>query len=719
MDREHTPERLVYQSLPHGNFIRCLVLEAGQSAEPLRCRLETWNLDDVRGPGNIFGPHYYAISYVWGTNAKDKVILCNDKTTYITRNLFEALHRIRERFGQKVLWADSLCINQDDEEEKSHQVALMGQIYARASRVLIHLADGDDGHAGKAGSLIRERDAYVRQNLGLLAGIRSIWYGFPQLSTEERRNIINDERWKSFNRLLSQPWFNRGWVVQEAALGQSTDILWGGETIAWDQLIRCAAWVAFRCIEVEEEYMGARSNIHCHIQLHLERYVKEAAVYRYLTDQLDIAAILNLARETDMTNLKDRIFAFLSLGVFSHRGDGGIYKERPKMRVTYLSLLSLAPLPVILVFIATNWSRTSAPKAWSVATGLMSSALGFLCITYPGGVVPLFLPFLLVLRAFRYALFATTSKTYADLGPGRLMQPDYGKSKEEVYTAFARQRILHGDIRILHFAQETSSKGGGTRNALPSWVPRWDLRGDDIYQVPNPWQGRPLSPSQGFDGSLTRECDGTKLTLTGVVFDRVRAGTSFLKPKPELSTLAELLTTVHRMNVGNAYPPEQRLAVMIDCLCAASIPFDGDFAAWADERQALVKLLQSCDNVSLPRACEEKFPMLHKVLKRNEGGSPFFTDHGFFGMGYCQVAEGDVCAIVFGCGLHFILRPTVNPPAGEQPHYSIVGSASIVDSQEDVAISGQKRPLAQIIGRENGSKDWVKWDLREQEILIL
>ncbi|KAF4920321.1 Heterokaryon incompatibility protein 6, OR allele [Colletotrichum viniferum] len=668
----------------------------------------------------MFGPYYYAISYVWGTNVKNKAILCNNKTTYITPNLFEALHRIRQHVGrQVVLWADSLCINQDDEEEKSHQVALMGQIYARASEVLIHLADGDDDHAWEAASLIRERDAYVRQNLSLLAGIRSLWYGFPRLSTEERDNITNDERWKSFNRLLSQPWFNRGWVVQEAALGQTTVILWGEIIIAWEQLIRCAAWVAFRCIEVEEEYMGDRSNIHCHIRLHLERYAKEAAVYRCLTDQLDIAAILNLARETDMTNPKDTIFAFLSLGVFSHKGDGGIYKERPKMRFTYLSLLWLAPLPVILVFIARNWSRNSAPKAWSIARGLMSIALGFLCTTYPGGVMPLFRPFVLVLRTFRYAFFATTSKTYAGLGPGRLMKPDYGKSKEEVYTDFARQRILHGDIRILHFAQETSSEGRETQNALPSWVPRWDLRGDDVYQVPNPWQGRPLSPSQGFDGSLTRKCDGTKLTLTGVVFDCVRAGAGFLKPKPELSTLAELLTTVHRMNVGNAYPPEQRLAVMIDCLCAAGIPFDGDFTAWADERQALVKLLQSCDNVSLPRACEEKFPMLHKVLKRNEGGSPFFTDRGFFGMGYCQVAEGDVCAIVFGCGLHLILRPIVNPPAGEQPHYSIVGSASIVDSQEDVAISGQTRQLDRFIGREKGSKDWVKWNLREQEILIL
>ncbi|KAF5497113.1 Heterokaryon incompatibility protein 6, OR allele [Colletotrichum siamense] len=292
----------------------------------------------------MFGPNYYAISYVWGPNVKDKAILCNEKTTYITPKLFEALHQIREHVGQQIiLWTDSLCINQDNEEEKSHQVALMSQIYARASRVLVHLAGGDDGRASKAGSLIRERDAYVRQNLSLLAGIRSLWYDFPQLSTEERDNITHDERWESFNQMLSQPWFNRGWVVQEAALGQSTDVLWGGEIIAWDQLIRCAAWVCFRCIDVEEEYMRDRSSIHFHIKLHLERYAKEAAVYRYLTDGLDIAAILNLARETDMTNPKDRIFAFLSLGVFSHKGDGGIYEERPKMRVTYLSLLWLAP----------------------------------------------------------------------------------------------------------------------------------------------------------------------------------------------------------------------------------------------------------------------------------------------------------------------------------------------------------------------------------------
>jgi hypothetical protein len=43
----------------------------------------------------------------------------------------------------RLLWVDYLCINQEDIEERGHQVSLMDRIYQSASRVLISLGGAD------------------------------------------------------------------------------------------------------------------------------------------------------------------------------------------------------------------------------------------------------------------------------------------------------------------------------------------------------------------------------------------------------------------------------------------------------------------------------------------------------------------------------------------------------------------------------------------------
>ena len=42
------------------------------------------------------------------------------------------------------LWVDAICINQNDLEERSSQVALMGTIYSRAMDTIVWLGKPDD-----------------------------------------------------------------------------------------------------------------------------------------------------------------------------------------------------------------------------------------------------------------------------------------------------------------------------------------------------------------------------------------------------------------------------------------------------------------------------------------------------------------------------------------------------------------------------------------------
>lgn len=140
-------------------------IEIGTQSSFLGFTLENFTLDD--------SPEYHALSYTWGealhstiehrkdeepssssqrsvkvplTNldtSEDGVpgsMLLNGKSYMITQNLEDALEQLATSglVGEWV-WIDAICIDQDNLEEKGVQVALMGDIYSKASDVIVWL----------------------------------------------------------------------------------------------------------------------------------------------------------------------------------------------------------------------------------------------------------------------------------------------------------------------------------------------------------------------------------------------------------------------------------------------------------------------------------------------------------------------------------------------------------------------------------------------------
>lgn len=292
----------VYDTLPSRRSARYIFLQpANKHDDPLACTLHTAHLDAF--------PHFEAISHVWGTPVKNRSITCNGKVVRITPNLFDALLQVRSTDKPRTLWVDSICINQANPKEQAHQVSLMNHIYKQSNCTLICLGVSDNVHAHIVADLVAEIDHMI-QTVYARASFDWTPNGFP--FPEEGEPLLLHKGWQSFGVLLQQPWFKRGWVVQETTLSQRAVVLWATTKIDWLKVVQAYIWRIRRGLKVPNIQFRLSD---LHLQGFYIRTRREAITLRPKgsLEPLTLLEILDCARWLCVTDPKDRIYAFLSL----------------------------------------------------------------------------------------------------------------------------------------------------------------------------------------------------------------------------------------------------------------------------------------------------------------------------------------------------------------------------------------------------------------------
>lgn len=208
-------------------------------------------------------PLYEALSYVWGSNENPQYIQVANKlrdasrkscpgSDYhgtarlpVTQNLAVALRHLRLLDKPRVMWIDAICINQQDNVEKGLQVAKMGDIYSKASRVVVWLGPAqDDSH------LAIEVMSYLGSQ------IEVNWHddamrsapGASDLTLSDRRVFlpVKGELWRPIFDLLSRPWFDRLWVRQEIYLATSAVVFCGDKEVPWSYFRGALYCISFK-----------------------------------------------------------------------------------------------------------------------------------------------------------------------------------------------------------------------------------------------------------------------------------------------------------------------------------------------------------------------------------------------------------------------------------------------------------------------------------------
>jgi hypothetical protein len=137
---------------------------------------------------------YTCLSYVWGDEHCGEWTVLDDRRFWIRKNLWDFLREASKmpHIQCNWLWIDALCIDQNNNAERTHQVHQMGRIYSGAARVIAWLGPN-------------ERIAEYLESL-------LKW----SESTSGAISFRDCEYW------------NRAWITQEVALAQRLTIMAGG-----------------------------------------------------------------------------------------------------------------------------------------------------------------------------------------------------------------------------------------------------------------------------------------------------------------------------------------------------------------------------------------------------------------------------------------------------------------------------------------------------------
>lgn len=584
---------------------------------------------------------FTALSYVWG-DAKDTLpITLNNQVIQVTRNLATALKHIehdRCRWGIRVFWIDALCINQEDNLEKSHQVQMMGDIYGRASRVLSWL--------GQATRLtvpafrwirswvnlltVRYENAYPDRNFGQdlhvvsrsesnqIRTIHGAIYRtiLPEIERlQQHLHLLDDCR-----RMCNNTYWQRVWILQEISNFPSVRPYLG-------------------CYSINFLYM----NLFCVIN----NAIWSCCVANLATG-LNPQPTGHLSSYINSLGLTDDSKLWLSFQMVALAAWGATLYQIIGGTITCQDIESTS-----------GFQRFESAEPRD--SGFQS--------TKPEDRV--------------FALLGLASDA-----PLLGLTPDYTRGVREIYTetAYAILRV-RGDLALFSYCRIPNPV-----QRLPSWVPDWSMS-----LATRPFTSfidhfRYLSGlSEEANLNQTRatpRIKGSALILAGVVVDTVHATLEdqqlVYEPQPNYENarrVQEFMISAVDFIERHISHPTRSLAQktnILEALYGIALP-NGMFLPQLFEEGAgygfwefVRDLLVFRDTtLFIDRVPDDVFPVLCRVQSTlHLGRRVFATQRGFIGLGPDYVQEGDMVVILHGGEIPFVLRPVKD---GRPGHYELLG----------------------------------------------
>jgi hypothetical protein len=263
----------------NGPSIRLLKLLEGNLGDDIQCELiDGWIEESIP---------YDALSYTWGGTGKATTITVDGITMGVTLNAYEALQQIRSRDESRYLWIDAICIDQDSTQERGHQVQQMSRIYQKAERVVIWLGQGT-----------KETDRimdFMKQLHEIFVKKEGDWRQLARF----RMNACPAGCYEGMDLLLSRPWFQRIWILQEIANARVATVLCGKKSISASTFAQVPS------------LLGLQPDPHCQAVLDIMPGVSRQT--SWWKDKRDLHTLLKKFRNSEATDKRDIVYALLGI----------------------------------------------------------------------------------------------------------------------------------------------------------------------------------------------------------------------------------------------------------------------------------------------------------------------------------------------------------------------------------------------------------------------
>lgn len=173
---------------------------------------------------------FTALSYTWGSPDKGHMVFINTRRLAITASLDQALRKLRLSRDVPKLWVDSICINQNDDEERAGQVQRMCEIYKTATSTIIYLGPATELSTACFQSAITSESASMQTGME----------EFPEREPEDFRLGGGHQKVRTHREgrkeILGRSWFTRAWTFQEAVVSRRLWVCCGTICLPWSQL---------------------------------------------------------------------------------------------------------------------------------------------------------------------------------------------------------------------------------------------------------------------------------------------------------------------------------------------------------------------------------------------------------------------------------------------------------------------------------------------------
>ena len=282
-----------------GHGIRLLRLHGGASNTPLQGRL-------ILSDGN---ETYEALSYAGEPEeGSSSINMVSGDLSYklaIKPNIEAALRQLRFPDRYRLLWIDSICINQKDILEKNFHIQRMGSIFNTASNVCVWLGVAD------------EQSAPAFEFIRKFKHVHDIHID----SVEEGAK----ESFDALISLLRRRWFTRRWAIQEVALAKKATLYCGHHSVSWAEFADAISLLQSslsRLLPRTAPEVGARASERsralsstggCHFVRVSNDIFRKSDEGTILDSLQSLESLMCNLSSFETSNIHDNIYAYLSL----------------------------------------------------------------------------------------------------------------------------------------------------------------------------------------------------------------------------------------------------------------------------------------------------------------------------------------------------------------------------------------------------------------------